>query len=228
MTTALEIIADALDEISVSTAESPIEDYDAQLARRKLNQLMTGLPINTGYTPVTLVDDTLTVRADVEGYMVKQLAMALAPSYSRPIPAQLTVDARQARAELFRRYVSVKPMPFPSTLPIGSGSSSVGDFDDDQYPGGFDRDITAVSANYTLLLTDDIVEVDCTSSPITITLMAASSANGYGFGIRKVDETANMVIITPVGTDLFRGEDGIRFNAYDTLLEFSSDGSNWV
>tara|TARA_B100000902_G_C27128277_1_gene822234 strand:+ start:203 stop:889 length:687 start_codon:yes stop_codon:yes gene_type:complete len=228
MTTALEIIADALDEIQVSEAEAPIEDYDAQLARRKLNQLMTQLPLNTGYTPVSLVDDTLTVRADVEGYMVKHLAMALAPSYSRPVPAQLTNDARQSRAELYRRYVAINPMAYPSTLPIGTGTASPGEFDDDQYPGGFDREITEASANYTLLLTDDIVEVDCTNGPVTITLMAASSANGYGFGIRKVDQTANMVIVDPAGSDLFRGEDGVRFNLYDSLLEFSSDGSNWV
>ena len=66
MTTAQQIIADALDEIQVSEAEASISDFEAQSARRELNRLMLSLPVRTGFTEVESLSETLTVKTNAE------------------------------------------------------------------------------------------------------------------------------------------------------------------
>lgn len=96
------------------------------------------------------------------------------------------------------------------------------------------RDVTNISTNYGLLLTDDIVLVDTTSADVTINLMLASLAwnitdeQGYVFTIKKIDSSTNKVILNTAGGDLIDGEPSIELIGIDRpYVHFVSDGSNW-
>tara|TARA_Y100001973_G_C5176538_1_gene322324 strand:- start:867 stop:1556 length:690 start_codon:yes stop_codon:yes gene_type:complete len=229
MTTAQQIIADALDEIQVSEAEASISDFEAQSAKRELNRMMLSLPVKTGFTEVESLSETLSVKTNAEDFIKKNLAVRLASSYNRPVPATLAQAAAQTRRDLMRDYVKLRPLSYPTTLPIGLGTSNNDYFlNDDQFPFGEKRTVTDVRANYTVLTTDDLVQVDCSSAPITVTLPAASSANGYGFDIEKTDTSKNMLIISPNGTDKIRGNSSVRFNQTGRRISIVSDGTEWV
>ncbi len=94
------------------------------------------------------------------------------------------------------------------------------------------RAITNISANYGLLITDDIVLTDCTSSDVDINLMLASSAytspDGYVFTIKKIDSSANVININTAGSDLVDGEPTLQLIGSDRpYVHIVSDGSNW-
>lgn len=227
MTTATEIITDALDELVAAEEEATLDDALAQSAVRKLNRMMFSLPVETGFTRVTALNQTLSVAPDVEDFMVTNLAKVIAPSLGKSISDSLRKSARRAYRNLLIRYVKVEPMGFPSNFPLGTGnySSSL-----DGYAGGndADREVTEISSNYTLLATDDLVMVDCSDGPVTVTLLAASSYDGYGFSFEKVDDTPNMVILSPAGTDKIRNASDLRFNNHQQRETLYSDGSNWL
>lgn len=96
------------------------------------------------------------------------------------------------------------------------------------------RDVTNISSNYGLLLTDDVVLVDSTGGDVTINLMLASAAwnatneQGYVFTIKKTDSSSNKVILNTTGGDLIDGEPSIEMIGVDRpYVHFISDGSNW-
>jgi len=229
MTTAQQIIADALDEIQVSEAEASISDFEAQSARRELNRMMLSLPVKTGFTEVESLSETLSVKTNAEDFIKKNLALRLASSYNRPVPASLAQAAAQTRKDLMRDYVKLRPLNYPKTLPIGLGTSNNDYFlNDDQFPFGESRTVTEVKANYTVLTTDDLIQVDCSTGPITVTLMAVAGANGYGFDIEKTDTSKNMLIIETNSTEKIRGNSSVRFNQTGRRISIVSDGTEWV
>jgi hypothetical protein len=96
------------------------------------------------------------------------------------------------------------------------------------------RDINNISSNYGLLLTDDVILVDSTSSDVTINLMLASTAydatnnQGNSFTIKKIDSSAFNVILNTAGSDLIDGEPSLELQGIDRpYVHFVSDGSNW-
>ena len=229
MTTAQQIIADALDEIQVSEAEASISDFEAQSARRELNRLMLSLPVRTGFTEVESLSETLTVKTNAEDFIKKNLAVRLASSYNRPVPGTLAQAAAETKRQLMRDYVKLRPMKYPKTLPIGLGTSNYDYYlHDDQFPFGEHRTTTDVSENYTVLTTDDLILVNCSTAPVTVTLMAVAGANGYGFDIEKTDTSKNMLIIATNGTEKIRGNSSIRFNEKGRRVSIVSDGTEWV
>lgn len=227
MTTALDVITDAFNNISVNESEAPIEAVDAQLGLRELNRMMASLRVKVGWTPCSAVSSTLTVDSDVEDYIVKALAKRLAGHYEEPVSAQLAEDYREARSELFRRYVQLEPSQYHATLPAWSSRYGNYGYNADRNGLEYTRKVTSVSSNYTVLLADDLIEVDCTNGPVTLTFPPASTANGYGFEVVKVDQTSNQVILDGDGSELIFGDTTYRFNEYMRKVELVCDGTQY-
>ena len=229
MTTAQQMIADALDEIQVSEAEASISDFEAQSAKRELNRMMLSLPVRTGFTEVDSLSETLTVKTNAEDFIKKNLAVRLASSYNRPVPATLSQAALETRRQLMNDYVQLRPLRYPRRLPIGLGTSNNDYYlNDDQFPYGENRTTTDVKADYTVLTTDDLILVDCSTAPVTVTLMAVAGVNGYGFDIEKTDTTKNMLIIATNSSEKIRGNASVRFNQTGRRVSVVSDGTEWV
>lgn len=88
--------------------------------------------------------------------------------------------------------------------------------------------VVNVNTNYTILSTDDLIQVDTTNGNITISLPTASSVAGMHFYITKSTSDSNQVIIDPNGSELIIGDLilGIE-NQYDTA-HIVSNGSGWI
>lgn len=55
--------------------------------------------------------------------------------------------------------------------------------------------VATKTTNYNLADTDDVILVDCTSGPVTITLHAVATAKKKVYNIKKIDASANAMIL---------------------------------
>ena len=133
MTTAAEIITDALGEIGYQAAETPVEPDDMRVGLRKLNDMLaewseSGLLVAQ---PVKNSGDTLNVsRGSVNGVMMN-LAGRLTTPFRKPITPELAASIQAANQNLLR--IAVKPIDvdYPDSLPRGSGNEC--DYEDDRF-----------------------------------------------------------------------------------------------
>lgn len=95
--------------------------------------------------------------------------------------------------ELVPYIVKVQPVapdPVPGLLWLDTASSSVGGV----------RIIKRVTANYTVLATDDVILVDASGGSVTIT-MEPITIDGKQHEIKSVVSTANLVTVDGNGTE---------------------------
>lgn len=94
----------------------------------------------------------------------------------------------------------------------------------------FERpNITAVSANYATVGTEDLITVDASAGPITITLESAASFPGHQFTIKKIDSTVNQVTVTAAASQAIedQGQSIILTSPYDTVQLRSNGTATW-
>lgn len=94
------------------------------------------------------------------------------------------------------------------------------------------KNIRNVTADWTLISSDDLVVADTTSSIINLTLPLASSVSGKQFFIKKANNAPNDLILNISGGDLIDGAATFSFNAngltnYGSLTLMSDGVSNW-
>lgn len=96
-------------------------------------------------------------------------------------------------------------------------------------PNGAALDTTSVVTviNNTTAGNDSTILVDATSSPITITLPAASTKTNYFYRIKKIDASANAITIALNGLDTLDGETTWIIAYKDTCMDIVSNGTNW-
>lgn len=85
-------------------------------------------------------------------------------------------------------------------------------------------DTTITLANATNLLL-----VDASSGPVTITLIAAATAgDGFELSVKKSDNSANAVTIDPNGSETVEGAATLILTEEDQTVTIRSDASNWL
>jgi hypothetical protein len=90
----------------------------------------------------------------------------------------------------------------------------------------FNLTVTAVSATYSILTTDEVI-LATAGSAFTATLPTASGVTGKTYTIKKVDSSANAVTVEGLSTETI---DGALFKTLSTVNEsirVVSDGTNW-
>jgi len=125
MTTAQEVIQDALAEILVQGSEAPLEASEYQSAIRMMNDFMFDLDINgtsLGYTEVSNLGDTVTLSAGLIMALKKNLAVLLAPQFGAQVDPNLQVQAAKGVKTMKKAGAFVPDRYHPSTLPIGAGN----------------------------------------------------------------------------------------------------------
>lgn len=125
MTTALQLIEDAFDDLEVKSSEIDLETDEIDLAIRRLNRMMTNWAqggLNLGYSKVSDSSDVLTVPDWAEEAITAHLAIRLAPGFGKTINAALAAFALEAMDTMTRNLVQMGEISFPNTLPIGSGN----------------------------------------------------------------------------------------------------------
>ena len=125
MTTIREVVEDAFEEIAVKTAEIPLTDDELQSGIRRCNDMLTewdDIGIIVGYTPVLNGSDTIEVERNAIAAVKYNLAMRLAPSFSKPVTQILFSLAEDTLNTLRASSSIVGKVAYPDTLPIGSGN----------------------------------------------------------------------------------------------------------
>jgi hypothetical protein len=86
---------------------------------------------------------------------------------------------------------------------------------------------TTKSSNYVATLTDDVILVDATSASVTITLPTTASALGRTYFIKKIDSSANSMVIQPNGAEVIDNATSkssvIQYESFTIV----SDGTKW-
>jgi len=126
MTTAKEVINDALEDVYAKVAGEPIDAEDGAMALRTLNDMMAMWSlkgVNIGFTLLSNMGGVLTVPAGSIYGIKKILAISLAPKFLKPVPPDVSRDARSAWEAILEVAFGLGQMSYPSTLPIGSGNS---------------------------------------------------------------------------------------------------------
>jgi hypothetical protein len=91
--------------------------------------------------------------------------------------------------------------------------------------GGGASTITAVSGNYSILLTDSVLLVTCSSADLTLTLPTPTS--GQMFYVKKLDSSIYKVIVSKNASETIDGRSTIEiYNQYDSI-QLVSNGTNW-
>lgn len=93
--------------------------------------------------------------------------------------------------------------------------------------GGGSRALRTEVANYVAVDADSIILVDATGAARTITLPDAAGRTGKVYDIKKIDASANAVIIDGDGADTIDGAASASLTKQHESLTIVSDGANW-
>ena len=124
MATALDVITGAVVLLGVRTAESPLEPSEAEDGLVALNDMLNEWnldDIDIGFETIDDVQDELFVDTGTEGAIKSNLAVYIAPEYGRIVSDALAFRAKTGKAAV-RGSISLRPLEFPDTLPVGSGN----------------------------------------------------------------------------------------------------------
>ena len=134
MTTTGQVLKAALQEILVQGSEAPLEADEYQDAIFALNNYMTALDANgvhLGYTVVDSLADEITVPAGAIQGIISNLAILLATQFNSTVSPSLSAKAQMGLNAMRKLGITIAPMSYPGTLPIGSGNEG--------YWGGYCR-----------------------------------------------------------------------------------------
>jgi hypothetical protein len=81
---------------------------------------------------------------------------------------------------------------------------------------------------YTVLATDFVLLVDASGGDVTVSLPAASAGSGRWLEVKKIDASANKVIVDAAGADLIDGDATLELVFEDEAVPIVSDGgTDW-
>lgn len=82
-----------------------------------------------------------------------------------------------------------------------------------------------VTANYTVTTNDDVILADATAGQITLTLPAP--ATGKIYYLKKIDGSANLVVVQPTAGVQIDTGDSVELSRQTEVIGIVSDGSTW-
>lgn len=94
-------------------------------------------------------------------------------------------------------------------------------------PGIWANNVEEKTANYTAVVTDDVILVDATAGEVTVTLFTAVGNEGKYISVIKTDISANQVITDTFGSETINDEDDASTSTQYTSLTYVSDNTNW-
>lgn len=93
--------------------------------------------------------------------------------------------------------------------------------------GGALLPVTSKTANYTATDSDYFIKVDSTSGAVTITLPAASGRTGKVLVIKKIDASANNVVVDGNASETIDGATTLTWNTQYASYSIFCDGTGW-
>ena len=153
MATAAQVTKAILQEILVRSVESPLEADELQDTIFAMNNYMTALDadgIHLSYTVVSDLADEVTVPMGALQGLIANVAIMVAPQFGATVSQALVMKAKAGLSAMRKLGVTIDPMSYPDTLPIGSGNQ--GDVIDNRrfYAGVASTTLTETGNNVAL------------------------------------------------------------------------------
>jgi hypothetical protein len=129
--------------------------------------------------------------------------------------------------------------PFTGNVAVGTGTNTNASGAGELYVGGdLEVDgyiygqvlagIRTETANYTAVATDGTILVDATGGAVTVTLPAVAAVpTGIKFIIKKIDASANNVVLAGNGAELIDGTNTRTWNTQWQGYVIQSNGTSW-
>jgi len=125
MANAGQVVKAILQEILTQATEADLEPSEIQDTIFAMNNYMTAEAVNgidLGYTVVSSVSDEITVPAGALQGIIANMAIVMAPQFDAEITASLAEKARTGLNAMRKLGITLNPMSFPNTLPVGAGN----------------------------------------------------------------------------------------------------------
>lgn len=113
-----------------------------------------------------------------------------------------------------------------STDRVGIGTATPGS--KFEVAGPIATAFSAKTTNYTVLATDSIMSGDCTSGNLTFTLPAAASITGRQYTFKRIDGSANSVIVDGNASETIDGATTYTLATQWQSISIISNGTNWL
>lgn len=129
MSTALDIINDALDDLTIKSSEVSLTDSEVSSAIRKMNRMLTNWAqggLNLGFTKIENSSDTLTTPDWADELITAQLAIRLASSFGMQVSPEIVAIASDSMTRALRNNIQLSKPSYPGSLPTGSGNYNNG------------------------------------------------------------------------------------------------------
>ena len=133
MTTALEIVNAAAEEIGVKTAEVTLEAEDYQIIFDRMNDLLlewADIGLTPQFNEVFNSSDVVQIDGNARLAVKTNLALHIAPAFQKVASLTLREIASRSLSRLEASTDFIGEIALPDTLPIGSGNQCA---DDDTY-----------------------------------------------------------------------------------------------
>lgn len=123
MTTARELIQDALGELLEEASEAPIQPDDFQKAVRIMNRMVASWGLPLGYTDIDDPGETITVIPGAILAIQQNLALNLVSTFDGFASPDLKREARISYRNMLSQIINIQPLKLPSTLAKGTGNN---------------------------------------------------------------------------------------------------------
>lgn len=87
--------------------------------------------------------------------------------------------------------------------------------------------VSTKTGDYTVMLADNVLKGDATSGVLTFTLPPAATAVGHAFYFKKIDASANAVVVEADGSELIDGLNSQSLSVQYEAFMLVSDGTEW-
>ena len=88
--------------------------------------------------------------------------------------------------------------------------------------------ITQISSNYTVAVTDSTIVADTSGGPFTITLPDATSNAGHRLTFKRIPDDGDPATIVPSGPDTIDGESSMMLSNDYSSLSFRAAQGQWL
>ena len=125
MTTALEIVNGAAEDIGVKTAEVTLEAEDYQIIFNRMNDMLlewADIGLTPAFKEVFNPTDVVEIDGNARRAVKTNLAIYAAPAFQKIVTPALAEMASTSLARLQASTDFIGDIEFPDTLPIGSGN----------------------------------------------------------------------------------------------------------
>ena len=155
MTTAAQVVKAIGQEILVQGSEAPLEADEAQDIIFAMNLYMAAQDANgihLGYTVVDTLNDVITIPMGALQGLIANVAIMVAPQFGAGarVDAALIAKAKLGLNAMRKLGVTIAPMSYPDTLPVGSGNEGNWPNNWHFYPETADTALTETGNNIAL------------------------------------------------------------------------------